>query len=391
MGQINGQLFRMWKQAPQVLNEIGSEEVFLPYFSKKEKPIAYIGTKNEDGETWKMYKLQDNLIQVITKFEKEATFNPKHPEEDTKIKWVKMKDGDFHTTENEYLINAIHTFASARIVLNMFLRALQRLTKIKKWADFKWGKSTRLVIKVGEEANVKEYSHQTHTICFGKEYERNVDIPLTPSFRYTCRSFDLLAHEIGHAVLYTLRHDIHHGALHEAFGDLTAMFALLSRMDVCEKVIVITRGNLTAKDNFLMHFDEHYLHPQDEKPREIETERDTTPTKQVMRGSPSLNLYMLSAEISTAVFVCLVEAFYAHQDAEAYDPAESLFRVGRHIFDILLDAILKSDAQNITKHNSQFEELKKQMKESISLFFSKDSTYSAQLQDIVTRVIAPTQ
>ena len=57
---------------------------------------------------------------------------------------------------------------------------------------------------------------------------------------YTCRSLDIVAHETGHAILDGLKpawmsstRSPQTGALHEAFGDLTAIFLSLSQVWRC--------------------------------------------------------------------------------------------------------------------------------------------------------------
>jgi hypothetical protein len=71
---------------------------------------------------------------------------------------------------------------------------------------------------------------------------------------YTCRSFDIVSHETGHAVLDGLKPDWlladnppQTGGLHESFGDLTAIFLSLSQLDQCEAVIAQTKANLHDK------------------------------------------------------------------------------------------------------------------------------------------------
>ena len=64
---------------------------------------------------------------------------------------------------------------------------------------------------------------------------------------YTGRSFDIMSHEAGHAILDSLKpHYITSknpqcGALHESFGDLTAIFALLESLDMCEAIIAYSK------------------------------------------------------------------------------------------------------------------------------------------------------
>jgi len=90
----------------------------------------------------------------------------------------------------------------------------------------------------------------------------------TPSQRdhtkrvYACRSFDCVAHETGHAILDQLKPTWHSnelppqtGALHESFGDLTAIFLELSQIDQVRKLISQTKGDLKNK-NFIAKFAE---------------------------------------------------------------------------------------------------------------------------------------
>ena len=67
---------------------------------------------------------------------------------------------------------------------------------------------------------------------------------------YTCDSHTVVTHELGHAVLDILRPDwwnttnLEHWSLHEAFGDITALFAMLQYDQLIETAIAQTQGNL---------------------------------------------------------------------------------------------------------------------------------------------------
>src|SRR5206468_1201869 len=80
------------------------------------------------------------------------------------------------------------------------------------------------------------------------------DPPGPPWNIFVCRSLDIVAHETGHAVLDGLKPNWigaagppQTGALHESFGDLTAIFLTLSQMDQVEAVIAQTKANLHDK------------------------------------------------------------------------------------------------------------------------------------------------
>ncbi|RCV48653.1 hypothetical protein DEF23_24750 [Marinitenerispora sediminis] len=75
----------------------------------------------------------------------------------------------------------------------------------------------------------------------------------SPSEVFTCRSLDIVAHETGHAVLDGLKpgwlaagNPPQTGGLHEAWGDLSAIFLALSQPDQAEALVTLTKGNLHA-------------------------------------------------------------------------------------------------------------------------------------------------
>jgi hypothetical protein len=80
------------------------------------------------------------------------------------------------------------------------------------------------------------YDSKAHELVFPqfRDKERNT--------RYTCSSFDVVAHEAGHAVLDAMCPQLlrsgrlDHKAVHETFGDLTALFASLAVASVQQQV-----------------------------------------------------------------------------------------------------------------------------------------------------------
>ncbi len=71
------------------------------------------------------------------------------------------------------------------------------------------------------------YDPRTHALVFPQFLDKG-------RMKYTCSSFDVVAHEAGHACLNSMvpglltTGRLDHRALHESFGDLTALFASLS-------------------------------------------------------------------------------------------------------------------------------------------------------------------
>ena len=85
-----------------------------------------------------------------------------------------------------------------------------------------------------------------------------------PERLFTNRSLDIVSHETGHAgtrraqaQLDSQRYSAQTGALHESFGDITAIFLSLSQLDEVEAIIAQTKGNLHDK-NFLSDLAEQF-------------------------------------------------------------------------------------------------------------------------------------
>lgn len=79
---------------------------------------------------------------------------------------------------------------------------------------------------------------------------------------YTAQQPDIIWHELGHAMVDAARPDLFNGtpqagAFHEAWGDTNAMFTLLSRGGVRERVLYDTRGDL-HQDNFVANVAEKF-------------------------------------------------------------------------------------------------------------------------------------
>ncbi|MBX9786979.1 MAG: hypothetical protein K2Y08_06545 [Alphaproteobacteria bacterium] len=91
-------------------------------------------------------------------------------------------------------------------------------------------------------------SSKGHVLCF---------FPIaSDESKYTSQSFDVVAHETGHYVLHVLRPTLLQSSLsdvkafHESFGDVTALFSVLSFAPLRQKVLDETGGNL-HKSSFL--------------------------------------------------------------------------------------------------------------------------------------------
>jgi hypothetical protein len=149
--------------------------------------------------------------------------------------------------------DAVHTYAVVRQTLTMYQRALSTAGSTMP-LPWQWNSSvdtSPLQVHPYGLPNVMNayYSRAQACLKFGDF------IPPGESKRvYTCRSFDIVSHETGHAVLDGLKpqwlmadNPPQTGGLHESFGDLTAIFLALSQLDQCEAVVAQTKARLHDK------------------------------------------------------------------------------------------------------------------------------------------------
>ena len=310
-----GHQVNIYKQDPTV--GIGIRKIFL------------VG-KIKDGP-------EDNLIKMIPIDE-----NSQIKKENFLVEKLEEKNID--------VFNRMHTFAVARMVLTMYEHAFFRLGTLKGEAkgdsnvlrkedkggkfDFrkKWGK--QLEIDPCEFVGKLKAIHYSASISIGFGYKDGI---------YCCQSFDIVAHEVGHAVLRAIwkenraKDTNEIWALSEAFSDLTVLFSILNQMDMCEAVIAYSKGDLLGK-NFLSSIAEQYG-----MAKEVEIEgkkiacvRDLS-QKKIYKKSNS-NPHDFSLVFSTVIYHFLVHVFKEHAKPDRYNLEETLFRVARFVNGAVLGA-----------------------------------------------------
>ena len=256
-------------------------------------------------------------------------------------------DGDFlfDPTENPLEFDAVHCFTVVRQVLTMYQRALRRMGVT---ADFGWqwgaDKSINIYPRAGLQANAY-YSRGEKSLRFFYFHPGNNEtLPLV----YTCRSFDIVAHETGHAILDALRPGYwsswhpQTGGLHESFGDLTSIFTMLSQMDQCEAIIAESKADLHAKTFFPAVAEQfgEALHGRRSGLRNADND--------LKLSEVSDGVHEISQVFTGAVYDILADIFDDHHQPDQYDPAESLFRVGRHLTALVILALLNGPETNAT-------------------------------------------
>ena len=158
--------------------------------------------------------------------------------------------GDFIQTPLTPEFDAVHAFAVVRGTLTMYQRALAA-GGAPATVPWQWNTPTVAdpIQVFPRHSNMQNafYSRTGRLLAFGF-------FPKAGATIFTCRSLDIVAHETGHAVLDGLKpnwllsgNPPQTGALHEAFGDLTAIFFTLSQLDQVEAVIAQTKANLHNK------------------------------------------------------------------------------------------------------------------------------------------------
>lgn len=132
----------------------------------------------------------------------------------------------------------VNTFAVAAHTLDQVEAAIGR--------EMKWKNGGPLVIRphAFSEANAF-YDPMSPSLNFGS---------FTSPFRrapvWTCLSHDVVAHELGHAILdsfrplYVYSEEVDTGALHESIGDLMAMFSALKHKSVVERLFAESGGDM---------------------------------------------------------------------------------------------------------------------------------------------------
>lgn len=248
---------------------------------------------------------------------------------------TKNAQGDFIFPVGSPELDCAHTFAVVRDTLTLYQRV--RGGSPIPWAWNTGGNTDPLAAhpRAGVTANAY-YSRAQRSLKFFYFTPSGASSPV-----YTCRSLDIVAHETGHAILDGLKpgwlaggNPPQTGGLHEAFGDLTAIFLALSQLDQVEAAIALTKANLHDK-NFLAALAEQFgsalglpqgLRNADNDLKLSQVSNEVHAISQVFTGG----IYDFLADIF---------AFEKNKQASVKDPARVLLEVGAHVSRLLLAGI----------------------------------------------------
>ena len=259
---------------------------------------------------------------------------------------VSNSDNDFilYPNENPLEFDAVHTFTIVRQVLTMFRRALNRLQITQNFNWFWGAEPINVYPRAGLEANAY-YSRNEKALRFYYFHPSGNELnPLV----YCCRSFDIVAHEVGHAALDSLKPGFlsnswhpQTGGLHESFGDLTAIFTMLAQMDVCEAIIVESKADLHAKSFFpalAEQFGEALGRPMGLRNADNDLKLSDVSTQ----------VHDISRVFTGAIYDILADFFEKYQDPKQFDQAESLFRIGKYLTSLVIVSILQEPDADAT-------------------------------------------
>jgi hypothetical protein len=249
--------------------------------------------------------------------------------------------GDFVTLPDTPQFDAVHTFTVVRQTLTMYQRALSSAGSVMP-LPWQWNNSIdtsplQLFPYGLPDVMNAFYSRAECCLKFGDF------IPDGQAERiYTCRSFDIVAHETGHAVLDGLKPNWlgadnlpQTGALHEAFGDLTAIFLTLSQLDQCEAVIAQTKARLHDK-TFLADIAEQFGLALGYTTGLRNADNDLT------LSQAGAEVHALSQVFTGAVYDILADLFVFERDPGLQDDAAVLHGVGSYLRGLVLRALIEA-------------------------------------------------
>jgi hypothetical protein len=167
------------------------------------------------------------------------------------------------------------------------------------------------------------------------------------------------------------------GALHEAFADLTAIFATLSHLDLCDNIVANTKGDLRSS-TYLSGIGEEFGDALSEGPMPAEeigdgdepthssTQRGVRNANNSLKASEAGDLYDLAGVFTGYIYDILCDVFEHERNPKMRDDAETLFRVARILRRTLLLALFNTTAK------PDFLEVSKAMEHAVNVVVSDD-------------------
>jgi hypothetical protein len=305
---LSGARVLMWKQDPSV-TEIGIRKAYLPghvFTGPRDARIVVQGLPPVTGNT-----LGDFIVSPA----------------------------------NTNAFDAVHTFTVVRETLTMYQRNRGGAPLPWQWN----GPGNTDPLNVFPHAGVTMnafYDRNAKALKFFF-FTKPGDPPTAPQI-FTCRSLDIVSHETGHAVLDGLKpgwfnpgNPPQTGALHESFGDLSAIFLTLSQLDQVEAVIAQTKANLHDK-TFLSDLAEQFGLALGRTNGLRNADND------LKLSQVGTEVHSLSQVFTGGVYDVLADIFAHEQKTNLRDDAAVLYQVGQYMAGLVVRAYIAAPATAAT-------------------------------------------
>lgn len=244
--------------------------------------------------------------------------------------------------------DAVHTFAVVRETLTMYQRNRGGAPLPWQWNGANNTDPLNVFAHAGVTMNAF-YSRGDKALKFFF-FTKPGDPPTAPQI-FTCRSLDIVSHETGHAILDGLKpgwlgigNPPQTGGLHEAFGDLSAIFLALSQLDQVEAVIAQTRANLHDK-TFLSDLAEQFGAALGRSNGLRNADND------LKLSQVGTEVHSLSQVFTGGVYDVLADIFAHEQQPNRKDDAAVLYDVGQYMAGLVVRAIIGAPAAAATFAN----------------------------------------
>lgn len=253
--------------------------------------------------------------------------------------------GDFIQVPGSDAFDAVQAFAVVRETLTMYQRALGGVPLPWQWNGGSNVDPIHVFARAGATPNAF-YSRNERALKFF--YFTPPGSPAGTPPVYTCRSLDIVAHETGHAVLDALKpswlgfnNPPQTGALHESFGDLSAIFLTLSHLDQVEAIVAQTKSNLHDK-TFLADLAEQFGLALG-RPNGLRNADNDLKLSQV-----GTEVHDLSQVLTGAIYDIVADIFAFKRNPAKEDDALVLLNVGQYVRSLVLRAIVQAPATGAT-------------------------------------------
>ncbi|MCG2586015.1 hypothetical protein [Massilia sp. TS11] len=340
--------YRQHRRAAKLIDEPGTPLPRAPLQPKSADPVNAYGARvlmwKQDPSVTEIGTRKCFLPGVVLAGPRDARIAPGEPG----IAAVSPNAfGDFITPPDTDQFDAVHTYAVVRQTLTMYQRALASggSGAPLPWAWNGNGNTDPLQVFPHGLPNVMNafYSRTLRCVKFGDF------VPSGASARvYTCRSFDIVSHETGHAVLDGLKpnwlaasNPPQTGGLHESFGDLTAIFLTLSQLDQCEAIVAQTKANLHDK-TFLADIAEQFGLALGRSNGLRNADND------LKLSEAGTEVHAISQVFTGAIYDILADVFAFERQPGVIDDAALLHAVGDYVRSLVLRALIGAPDQGAT-------------------------------------------